>query len=301
MEHLVTIAIPVYKAKFLREAINSVLTQTYNNFELIIVNDHSPEDIDSVVSAFSDKRISYYKNEVNIGGKDPVANWNKCLSYAKGEYFALLCDDDLYEPTFIQEMLTLSNKYPSCNVFRSGVNVIDKNKKLISHYPSSPEWEPTEDYIWHVSFGLRKQTVSEWMYKTKHIVSLGGYENIPMAWGADYYSVFKFSINGGIASSYKRLATFRRSGENISTVHNKNLYRKLYGTKVYVDKLINLVIDNDLNPETLLPRIEKIRSGEFAATISVTPIKDIIQIVFRKKEFGLSIDTIIKGILRKIH
>ena len=138
---LVSIAIPAYKVKFLSEAINSILRQTFKDFELIIVNDKSPEDITSIVSAFNDDRIRYYINEENIGRKDPVQNWNKCLSYARGKYFSLLCDDDLYEPTFLEDMLRLKSKYPDVKVFRSRVKVIDSEDNVISYYPSSPEYE----------------------------------------------------------------------------------------------------------------------------------------------------------------
>ena len=115
---LVTIAIPAYKSRYLKDAIESVLQQTYKNIELIIVNDNSPEDIFSVVSLYDDNRIKYYCNEINIGGKDPVKNWNKCLSYASGEFFSLLCDDDVYEARFIEKMIGLAAKYLNVNVFR---------------------------------------------------------------------------------------------------------------------------------------------------------------------------------------
>ena len=89
--------LPAYKGRYLKEAINSILAQTYPYFELIIVNDKSPDDIDSIVNAFEDNRVSYYVNKENIGGKDLVAQWNHCLSFAKNEYVILATDDDLYE------------------------------------------------------------------------------------------------------------------------------------------------------------------------------------------------------------
>ena len=64
-----TIAIPAYKSEFLKDCIQSILVQTFEDFELIIVNDASPENIDEVVHSFSDHRIRYYKNEENFNLK----------------------------------------------------------------------------------------------------------------------------------------------------------------------------------------------------------------------------------------
>lgn len=58
-----SITIPAYKTAYLKECIESILAQTYTNFELIIVNDASPEDLTSIVHSFDDSRIRYYINE----------------------------------------------------------------------------------------------------------------------------------------------------------------------------------------------------------------------------------------------
>lgn len=104
---MVSVLMPAFKAGYLENAIQSVLNQTVRNFELMIVNDKSPEDIDSVVDSFNDARIRYYKNKENIGKDDFVKNWNHCLFYATGEYVCFLCDDDEYSPLFFERMLGL--------------------------------------------------------------------------------------------------------------------------------------------------------------------------------------------------
>ncbi|WP_201286830.1 glycosyltransferase family 2 protein [Klebsiella pneumoniae] len=71
-----SIGIPAYKAKYLYNCIESILNQTYTNFELIIVNDASPEDLDTLVSRFNDERIIYSTNEKNYGAEEVIGNWN---------------------------------------------------------------------------------------------------------------------------------------------------------------------------------------------------------------------------------
>ena len=89
-----TIAIPAYKEKFLKEALESCLCQSYPLFEIIILDDASPEDISGICSSFTDSRLKYLRNEVNVGTERVVDNWNKCLALAKGEYFICIGDDD---------------------------------------------------------------------------------------------------------------------------------------------------------------------------------------------------------------
>ena len=80
MSILFSILIPAYKSRYLNEAMESVLAQTYQDWEMIIVDDHSPEDLVSIVRRYKDNRISYYRNGKNIGAGDVIKNWNKCLS-----------------------------------------------------------------------------------------------------------------------------------------------------------------------------------------------------------------------------
>lgn len=220
----VSIGIPAYKSAFLRQSIDSALKQTYTNLELVIVNDHSPEPITDIVDSYNDHRIRYYINEQNMGWEDPAANWNKCLGYAKGEFFALLCDDDYYEPTFLEEMLALADKYPNVSVFRSRVKNININTQVLDFYPSAPEWESCSDYMWHKVNGFRRQSISEFLLRREYIVSLGGYSLFPKAWFADEVSIYRFSKEAGIASTNKLLSTSRVSTLNISG--NNNLYTR---------------------------------------------------------------------------
>ena len=220
----ISVAIPAYKTTFLKEAIDSVLAQTYSNFELIIVNDKSPEDIDGIISSYNDQRIRYYKNDYNLGKKSIVHNWNKCLSYAQGEFFTLLCDDELMESTFLEKMLQLTLKYPQHNVFKSRTKIINSiNKTIIGESIPWPEYESFKDLLDNMILGNRKHTISEFIYRTNHIKKLNGYIVYPVGYYADGASLLIFCNGEGIISSSECLITFRKSEENISTNSKYNI------------------------------------------------------------------------------
>ena len=223
---LVTIAIPAYKSQYIKEAITSAINQTYRNIEIVIVDDSSTNTIKNIVSEFDDSRIKYYKNIINLGKENPAKNWNKCIEYANGDFFSLLCDDDYYEPTFIEELINLSNRYTSTNVFRARVKIIDDSNKLINYYPSVPEWESSYEHIWHMVNNFRSQTISEFLYRKTTLIANGGFSYYPKAWCADRISIYKFSLIGGIASTNKILTGFRMSGSNISSEEEKYINNK---------------------------------------------------------------------------
>lgn len=104
MSDLVSIIMPSYNTgRFIKETIESVLLQSYENWELLIVDDCSTDDTDEVVSDFlTDERIHYIKNEKNCGA---AVSRNRALGEAKGKWIAFLDSDDLWEPEKLQKQI----------------------------------------------------------------------------------------------------------------------------------------------------------------------------------------------------
>lgn len=89
----VSVCIPTYNgAATVGAAIASVLAQHWTDFELVVIDDGSPDATREVVAGFNDPRLIYLRNERNLG---PEANWNRCLEVARGRYFKLLPHDDV--------------------------------------------------------------------------------------------------------------------------------------------------------------------------------------------------------------
>lgn len=102
-EELVSIIMPSYNtAEYIADSINSVLSQTYTNWELIIVDDCSSDNTDEIVSQFDDKRIRYLQNDKNSGA---AVSRNKALREAKGKWIAFLDSDDLWMPDKLEKQV----------------------------------------------------------------------------------------------------------------------------------------------------------------------------------------------------
>lgn len=106
----VSVIIPTYnRASYLKEAIESVLAQTYKDFELIIVDDGSTDNTEEVVRSFDDERIIYKKKQRE---GHPGKTRNVGLDLARGEYIAFLDDDDLWLPEKLEEQIKTMIKHP---------------------------------------------------------------------------------------------------------------------------------------------------------------------------------------------
>jgi glycosyltransferase involved in cell wall biosynthesis len=103
MYGLVSIIMPSYNtAQYIKNSIDSVLAQTYKNWELLIVDDCSTDNTDEIVAQFNDSRITYVKNEKNSGA---AVSRNRALAQAKGKWIAFLDSDDLWAPEKLEKQL----------------------------------------------------------------------------------------------------------------------------------------------------------------------------------------------------
>ena len=214
-----TVTIPAYKARYLQEAIDSVLAQTFVNFELIIVNDASPENLDSIVSNYTDSRIRYYKNKKNYGAIHVVDNWNKCLSYVMGDYIICMGDDDKLLPNCLDEYSQLISKYPNLDVFHGWTEIINERSEIINILDTRPDWESVYSLIWQ-RWAVRQQFIGDFLFKTSTLRENGGFYKLPLGWGSDDLTAYINAEKNGIANTQIPVFQYRQTGITISSVSN---------------------------------------------------------------------------------
>jgi glycosyltransferase involved in cell wall biosynthesis len=212
---MISFIMPAFKGRFLREAISSILKQTISDWELIIVDDCSPENLKVIVDSYPDPRIRYIRNDNNIGGRDLVKQWNHSISFALGEWLVLAADDDLYRPTFCEECIRLTKKYPQVNIIHSSVEQIDENGKHLWNDTILPEYTSRYEYLNTWLRGLSFTCIGNFMFRRQTLLDHGGFIDFPCAFGSDIATPIRESLNG-VANTQAMLFCFRQSPTHLS-------------------------------------------------------------------------------------
>lgn len=216
---LYSILIPSYKKKYFEDCLKSIFNQSYQNYEVIIVDDASPEDLKSVVDKFQDERIKYYRNDKNCGALNVVDNWNKCLSYATGDYVICMGDDDKLLPNALEEYTKLIEKYPYVDVFHGWTEVIDENSDVINLLDTRPEWESVYSLMWQ-RWNVRQQFIGDFLFKTTTLRKNGGFYKQPLAWGSDDITAYINAKENGVANTQVPVFQYRQTSITLSSISN---------------------------------------------------------------------------------
>ena len=124
----ISVVIPAYNhEKFIGPAIDSVLSQTYQDFELIIVDDGSTDKTADVIKGYSDKRIHYYYQE----NQDAFNTINRGMDLANGEYISILNSDDVYTPDRFQRLLDVQQETGAQCLFSDVIPISDAGEEFV--------------------------------------------------------------------------------------------------------------------------------------------------------------------------
>lgn len=199
----VSIGMPVYNGeKYIREALDSLLVQTFTDFELIISDNASSDDTQAICEEYArrDKRVRYVRQSENIG---MVANFQFVLDGAIGEYFMWAAHDDIWSPNWLEELLPLIAKQDVVLAFGASVKT-DSNLMHIGRIKTyninsnSPAIRMLH-YFFLDENG--KGNPFYGLYKTIFIKSQGIIDVRGIDFGGDFRHIFSLSFIGKIASA----------------------------------------------------------------------------------------------------
>ncbi len=128
-EPLVTIAIPSYQcAGYIGEAIDSALSQDFQDLEVLVIDDASTDGTDSVLARFSDPRLRVMHNEVNLG---PGRTWNRLLEEARGRYVRVMGSDDVLRPGSVSAQVAVMERDPRVVIATGPREIITANGSVL--------------------------------------------------------------------------------------------------------------------------------------------------------------------------
>lgn len=132
----VSVCVPTFnRAAYLRESLPTLLQQDADDYEILVVDNHSTDETGAVVRACADPRLRYVRNERNLGSR---ANWNRCIELATGEYVAICHDDDLYAPEFVGACRSFLDEHRSVGFVHCGFTLIDTGGAPTRHFLAYP-------------------------------------------------------------------------------------------------------------------------------------------------------------------
>ena len=230
---LVSIIIATYNhAKFIEQTIDSVLSQSYYNFELIIVDDGSTDNTNQVVGKYEDSRIKYIL--IDHSGR-PATPRNEGISISKGKYIAFLDSDDLWMPDFLEKSLQYFNIDKNIGVVTSKLYFINSNSD-ITYNTFHDSIADNEIFGFDKLFFQNVVNLSAAIVRRECLEKTGNFNESNKFRGVeDYHLWLRISSEYKIYFLSQVLGYYRKHEEGISTNINQQLANK-YNTLIDISK-----------------------------------------------------------------
>ena len=235
---LVSIIMPAFNAsKTIFDSINSVQSQTYQNWEMIIIDDGSTDNTKDIITPFlSDYRIKYLR-QLNSG---PSIARNNGINKAKGKYLAFLDSDDIWKPNKLELQLNHFIRNPNCCLIHTNYSTFESNTQNSKPFRQTPwfsNWDENERLLMFDTIGTL--TV---LTETQLIKNLGGFNN-DLHGTEDWDLWIRVSKEGKIFKLNDDTAYYRIHPHGISQSFDKHLVEldKVYNQHVFQPKIQNKI------------------------------------------------------------
>ncbi|MBO4718385.1 MAG: glycosyltransferase family 2 protein [Prevotella sp.] len=233
------IIIPAYKATFLLAALDSIAAQTCKDFTLYVGDDCSPEPIGNIVEQYRDKiELVFQRFDTNLGGKDLVAQWERCIAMSQEEpYIWLFSDDDLMEPNCVEELLKQIEKTEGdYDVYHFNVDIINECGAFEKRKQDYPAVLPAYRFYRGKNSGRLSAYVVENVFSRKVYEQFGGFMKYDLAWGSDVATWIVFSGSKGICTVPNARISWRQSSQNITPDYSRQIAeRKLMAQLAFLN------------------------------------------------------------------
>lgn len=218
---LVSILVPLYNAeKTIEEAILSATKQSYQNIEIVVVDDRSTDKSLKIIEGIKDRRIRIIKNNKNLG---MVNNWNKCIDVSKGDYFHFLHCDDVLDKNCIERKVKAITNNKNVVMVTSSSTLIDDNSKIIAErkrYHNNKIIDGKTLARKAILIGNIFGEPTNIMYKKSIIDSMNNKFNQSLIYSVDLEFSIRCACYGDVACISDSLNKYRVSSNNVTNSLN---------------------------------------------------------------------------------
>lgn len=237
---LVSVVIPVYnEEKYVRHSLESILSQSYSNLEIIVINDGSTDKTSSILNDLyeNDSRLKLF-NQKNQG---LVYSLNKGLRKANGEFIARMDADDWSYPERIEEQVNFLQRNIDYVAIGTCAEVIDRNGEYIYLHQSPADWEEIKRRLPKIPF-IHPSV----MFRREEALEVGGYPNVPM--GEDLFFFNILAQKGKFKNLQKALIKYRMLPNSYSRTSSQ--------TKKLVYKLLDVYLNKKILDKNILEELK---------------------------------------------
>lgn len=235
------IVIPAYKIDFFRATLDSLAAQTCKDFAVYIGDDCSPANFEGLVNEYRNKLdIHYQKFVVNMGSRDLVSQWKRCINMTQGEpWLWLFSDDDLMGKRCVELFFNAISHNESVDLFHFNVDIIDANGHIIKQTTRYPKVLASKSFYKKKSSAQLDSFVVEYIFSRKIYETVDGFQPFDLAWGSDIATWVKMGKEKGIYTLYGDFVYWRKSNKNITPNLERNLVLRKFHIDVDFYKWIN--------------------------------------------------------------
>lgn len=219
-EPAISVVMPAYNAeRYIAEAIDSILNQTYSDFELIIVNDGSKDKTEEIILSYSDNRIKYLKNEANQG---ICRTLNKGIDAAKGRYIARMDSDDISLPSRLGSQFIFMERHS--NIVAAGSDIIIFGEGISPYLGTMlhPPQECKAGLLFNSCFAHPSVIIRKEILEKEHLIYKDEYKGLE-----DFELWWQLSKYGDLANIHQPLLKYRRHPQQ-ETHHVSDRVEKIF-------------------------------------------------------------------------
>jgi glycosyltransferase involved in cell wall biosynthesis len=217
---LVSIVLPVFNGeKYLKESLDSVIAQSYQNWELVIINDGSTDGTENLILNYKDERIKYFPND---GNKGIIFSLNRGLRESKGEYIARLDSDDIALPFRIEKQVDFMSGNPDYTLCGTYFKTIDSKGKLLKNVAFPSNNRDAQSYLLlhncfcHSAIMMRSHIAKDLQYDEKFQIC------------EDYDLWYRISRLGKILNLPEYATLYRVHDNNMSTRKSEIMFSHVH-------------------------------------------------------------------------